>query len=131
VLAATRPADRTLIVVGDFNSSPEQPVTVVGGVPIVPPYIQMTEAGFTDTWLADPRVRPGFTAYQAPDPRNPRSLLSKRIDLIGSRERPAAARVDRVGAEPSSRTLFTHLWPSDHAGVVAHLRFRTPSSWGQ
>ncbi|HEX8108859.1 MAG TPA: endonuclease/exonuclease/phosphatase family protein [Kofleriaceae bacterium] len=123
VLAATRPAGRNLIVVGDFNSSPEQKVTVVGGVPIVPPYLQMAKAGFTDTWLADPRVRPGFTAHQAPNLRNRRSLLSTRIDLIWSRKPPAAARVDRVGAEPSSRTLFTHLWPSDHAGVVARLRF--------
>jgi endonuclease/exonuclease/phosphatase family metal-dependent hydrolase len=123
-LAATSPADRALIVVGDFNSSPEQKVTVVDGVTIVPPYIQMTEAGFTDTWLVDPRVRPGFTCCQAPDLRNPRSLLSERIDLIWSREPPAAARVDRVGAQPSSRTLFTHLWPSDHAGVAARLQFR-------
>jgi endonuclease/exonuclease/phosphatase family metal-dependent hydrolase len=124
VLAATSPADRTLIVVGDFNSSPEQQVTVVDGVTIVPPYLQMTEAGFTDTWLVDSRVRPGFTCCQAPDLRNPRSLLSERIDLIWSREPPAAARVDRVGARPSSRTLFSHLWPSDHAGVVARLQFR-------
>ncbi len=124
VLAATRPADRTLLVVGDFNSSPEQRVTVVGGVTIVPPYLQMAEAGFTDTWLTDPRVRPGFTCCQAPDLRNRRSLLSMRSDLIWSREPPAAARVDRVGAQPSERTLFTHLWPSDHAGVVARLRFR-------
>jgi endonuclease/exonuclease/phosphatase family metal-dependent hydrolase len=124
VLAATSPANRTLIVVGDFNSSPEQQVTVVGGVTIAPPYLQMAEAGFTDTWLVDPRVRSGFTAYQAPDLRNRRSLLSTRIDLIWSREPPVAARVDRVGAQQSSRTLFTHLWPSDHAGVVARLRFR-------
>lgn len=124
VLAATSPADRTLIVVGDFNSSPEQRVTVVDGVTIVPPYIQMTRAGFTDTWLADPRVRSGFTCCQAPDLRNRRSLLSERIDLIWSREPPAAARVDRVGADQTSRTLFTHLWPSDHAGVVARLQFQ-------
>jgi endonuclease/exonuclease/phosphatase family metal-dependent hydrolase len=124
VLAATRPADRPLIVVGDFNSSPAQQVTVVDHVTIVPPYMQMTRAGFTDTWLADPRVRPGFTAYQAADLRNRRSLLSQRSDLIWSRKPPAAARVDRVGAEQSSRTLFTDLWPSDHAGVVARLRLR-------
>lgn len=124
VLAATSPAGRTLIVVGDFNSGPEQQVTVVGGVTIVPPYVQMTEAGFIDTWLVDRRVRPGFTCCQAPDLRNPRSLLSTRIDLIWSHEPPVTARVDRVGALPSSRTLFTHLWPSDHAGVVARLGFR-------
>ena len=83
----------------------------------------MTGAGFIDSWLVDPRVRPGFTCCQAEDLRNDPSALNERIDLLLSRERPVAARAELVGSRPFERTLLQRLWPSDHAGVVSWLQF--------
>jgi endonuclease/exonuclease/phosphatase family metal-dependent hydrolase len=123
ILGASSPADRKLIVVGDINSSPKDVITQVGGVTIVPPYIQLAAAGFSDSFVVDPRVRDGFTCCQAEDLRNTPSQLNQRIDVIVSRERPASASDEVVGSRPGERTLINHLWPSDHAGVVARLQF--------
>lgn len=123
ILAATTPADRTLLVVGDLNSRPEAQIIEVGGVTIVPPYLQMAAAGFTDAWLVDPRVRAGLTCCQAEDLRNPQSAAIERIDLILSRGAPRSARAELVGSRPIERTPISRLWPSDHAGVVARLQF--------
>lgn len=123
ILAATSPPDRTLVVVGDINSSPEDVITDVGGFTIVPPYLQLAAAGFTDSFVVDPRVRDGFTCCQAEDLRNAQSQLSERIDVIVSRERPVSARDEVVGSRQIERTPITRLWPSDHAGVVARLQF--------
>ncbi len=122
VLAASTPADRRLILVGDFNSSPADPITQVGDFTIVPPYIQLAAAGFTDAWRVDPRVREGLSCCQAEDLRNAVSTAVERIDLIWSRERPASVRAELVGSRPFEKTLGG-LWPSDHAGVVGHLTF--------
>ncbi len=67
-LAATTPADRTLILIGDFNSSPED------AGPITPPYQVLVAAGLVDVWesnqlaFADPD---GFTCCQSADLANP------------------------------------------------------------
>jgi endonuclease/exonuclease/phosphatase family metal-dependent hydrolase len=123
ILAATSPPDRTLLLVGDLNSSSEDEITQVGDLTIVPPYAQAAAAGFTDTWLVDRRVRDGFTCCQAEDLRNVRSGLIERIDLILSREEPTAVRAEVVGARLFERTPISRLWPSDHAGVVGRLQF--------
>lgn len=123
VVGAATPADRTLLVVGDINSTPSDVIIDVGGITIVPPYLQLAAAGFTDSFVVDPRVRDGFTCCQAEDLRNAQSLLDQRIDVIVSRGRPASARDEVVGSRQIERTLIHHLWPSDHAGVVARLQF--------
>lgn len=121
-VGATTPPGRTLVVLGDFNSTPEAQVVVVGDVTIVPPYLQLQAAGLTDTWLVDPRERAGHTCCQAEDLRNRDSQLSERIDLIFSSEAPAAARADVLGDLRIEKTL-SGLWPSDHGSVAAQLRF--------
>ncbi|WP_222182712.1 endonuclease/exonuclease/phosphatase family protein [Geminicoccus harenae] len=110
------------IVVGDFNSGPadQRPA------PIVSPYRRFTAAGFLDSWAAGfPQAR-GFTCCQAADLRNPSSILSERIDQIFV-SRPALVRAVRLdGNQPAARTAPVNgvrLWPSDHAGVAAWLRF--------
>ena len=73
-LAMTTPADRTLITLGDFNSSPED--EPLGG--ITPPYevLASPSTGLTDAWrrnllaFADPN---GFTCCQNADLANPTS----------------------------------------------------------
>jgi endonuclease/exonuclease/phosphatase family metal-dependent hydrolase len=110
------------IVVGDFNSGPadQRPA------PIVSPYRRFAAAGFLDSWATGFPLARGFTCCQAADLRNPASTLSERIDQIFV-SRPALVRAVRLdGNQPAAKTAPVNgvrLWPSDHAGVAAWLRF--------
>ena len=93
---------------------------------IVPPYMQLVDAGYTDIWTLRPGAVPGFTCCQDPDLSNKRSKLSERSDMIFSLEPPAKIKQARVvGDRASDKTPppGPRLWPSDHAGVVAGLEF--------
>lgn len=114
------PLGAPIVLVGDFNSDPRDPV--LEG-PIVPPYLQMTAAGFIDAWI---RHRPGnpdgYTCCQEEDLVNRKSALYERIDLIFSNENPEKVKVHLVGEQvPDKKSAG--LWPSDHAGVVGWLEF--------
>jgi endonuclease/exonuclease/phosphatase family metal-dependent hydrolase len=125
-LQATAPfmsPDRTLILVGDFNSSPEhEPIG-----PIVPPYQVIVGSGFADVWDTNPLKlfdRDGFTCCQDDDLANTMSLLDERIDLIFVRDasfRPLAFVTGRVPIFPLRRPPN---WASDHSGVFGKLIFR-------
>ncbi|PZF79817.1 endonuclease/exonuclease/phosphatase family protein [Jiangella anatolica] len=102
------------VLVGDLNSRPND---VAGAYGI------LTGAGFADAWLAtggDPAT--GFTAGQTATLLDENRLRS-RIDyvLTGDGIRPLSAEV--IGDEEADRSQPTGFWPSDHAGVVATLRF--------
>jgi len=112
-----------VLIVGDINSAPTETPVVVNGQTIVPPYRQFVRAGYVDTWELKPGHAPGLTCCQAADLLNAESLLFKRVDVILSSVAPRSVRASRVGANPDDRTP-SGLWPSDHAGVVARLRFR-------
>jgi endonuclease/exonuclease/phosphatase family metal-dependent hydrolase len=123
VLQATTPAYRALLVVGDINSSPVDPVIL--GYPT--PYMQFLAAGYVDTWTVRRVPLPGFTCCQLADLSNRRSVLSERIDMLFSRDVPV--RVDHaqvLGDSPLAKTppFWRGLWPSDHGAVVAELEFR-------
>ena len=109
-----------VIVVGDFNSDPRDPV--LAG-PIVPPYMQLTAAGFVDAWT---RHRPGnpdgYTCCQEEDLVNRKSVLFERVDLIFSSAEPEKVKVHLVGAKIPDKKP-SGLWPSDHAGVVGRMEF--------
>ena len=120
VLAAeTKP----IILVGDFNSSPED-------LPAdLPPYWIMRAAGYVDAWTRRVgRPDPGFTCCQSEFLTNEESWLDERIDLVFVRNDtdfpafsnlgPVKARV--AGAQERDKTP-SGLWPSDHAGVAAKL----------
>jgi hypothetical protein len=105
------------ILVGDFNSSPEAGQRSS--------YRLVTQAGFRDTW--NDRIDKqdvGFTCCQSENLANKDSNLKERIDFIFTRndsswlKKPVDARV--VGVKPENQTS-SGLWPSDHAGVVAHF----------
>jgi endonuclease/exonuclease/phosphatase family metal-dependent hydrolase len=109
------------ILVGDFNSSPEDPDTQ--------PYSLITQAGFEDIWTIKlGNDDPGHTCCQEANLLNEASLLDERIDLIFVRNDfgflpfsiigPAFATV--VGDEQGEKTP-SGMWPSDHAGVFAWL----------
>lgn len=117
-----------VVLVGDFNSSPQDPVDPVTGVP---PYLQLVAGNFIDTWLQR-RGSPsaGYTCCQNERVNNAVSLLNMRIDHIFLRD-PSGdatflddARVTAwtVGDAPVDKTR-SGLWPSDHAGVVATVKF--------
>ena len=84
----------THVVVGDFNSAPDDPTyPTPPGVPAylgVPPYQQMAQAGFLDAWLAQPgtgsaqgRAFDGRSCCQHEDLTNRRSdpVRAHRPDL--------------------------------------------------
>ncbi|WP_027133319.1 endonuclease/exonuclease/phosphatase family protein [Geminicoccus roseus] len=116
-------ASRALIVVGDFNSSPAD----TAPAPVVTPYAQFVAAGFVDAWQRAFPTGQGFTCCQAADLRNERSLLYERIDPIFARPPVLvqAVRLDgrRDVAKTGSADDADRLWPSDHAGVTAQLKY--------
>jgi endonuclease/exonuclease/phosphatase family metal-dependent hydrolase len=117
VLAAT-PNDRKLVVLGDINSSPDDPPSS--------PYGQFSASGYTDAWTLRPGNVEGATCCQRSDLSNQQSSLSARIDVVFSREYPArAVKVRTLGDVVSSKTHPPGLgvWASDHAAVAADLRF--------
>jgi endonuclease/exonuclease/phosphatase family metal-dependent hydrolase len=127
-LLNTTPANRTLILLGDFNSSPED--VPIG--PIVPPYQVIVGSGFADIWDRNPLKlfdRNGFTCCQLEDLSNTTSDLYERIDIIFVRDtsfRPLAFVTGRVPIFPLSQPPN---WASDHGGVFAKLIF-SPKRYG-
>jgi hypothetical protein len=122
-LQATTPRDRSLLVVGDMNSSPVDPF--IFGYPT--PYMQFLAAGYVDAWTLRPVKLSGFTCCQLADLSNPRSALYERVDMIFSLEAPE--RVEHasvVGDSVLEKTppFWRGLWPSDHGAVAAELEFR-------
>jgi hypothetical protein len=135
VLAATTSPSRSLIVVGDINSSSEDPIIDLGGGNfIIPPYTQFIGsdqfpgAGYTDAWdFVEPADEPGFSCCQDADLRNPQSILDERIDVIFSIKVPKNVEETRVlGAKRKDKTPppGPGLWPSDHGSVAAELEFK-------
>jgi hypothetical protein len=130
VLGASTPSGRSLIVVGDINSSSEDPV-IPGPLPlpppfnqgIIPPYTQLVAAGYTDAWTLVGDI-PGFSCCQSSDLSNHSSILDERIDVIFSREQPDKAKKKRVlGDNIPDKSAPDGLWPSDHGSVAVQLEF--------
>lgn len=122
-------ADETVpvIVVGDFNSAPEDPFPSA--------YAQLAAAGFVDTWLRRlGRPESGLTCCFSETLDDPAAELTQRIDLVWAR--PGVGRPPfRDGVGPVRATVVGDalrdrtdggLWPSDHAGVVSAMVLRTP-----
>lgn len=137
-IAATTPPDRTLLVLGDMNSSPDQD-NIPGSFPppfedgIVTPYNQFANVegaygDYYDIWALRPGKVPGYSCCQKEDLSNHRSALSERIDMIFSWEAPAKVKQARVlGDKVSSKTAppGQGLWPTDHGGIAAWIQFPT------
>ena len=110
-----------VVYAGDFN-------TVAG---LEPYNILVGNSGRIDAWrkknpmASCPEPRPagdhdrsGCTCCQDPNLSNPMSKLDHRIDLVIVPPNTDIAEVRLVGADVADQTS-SHLWPSDHAGVVA------------
>jgi hypothetical protein len=132
-LANTPRGNRSLIVVGDINSSPDDELIFVPVPPfpdfppvIVPPYTQFVGSGYTDNWDLRPGSVPGYTCCQDDDLLNHKSQHDERIDVIFSVDVPNKVKKARVlGSRVSDKTSPPGhgLWPSDHGTVVASLEF--------
>jgi endonuclease/exonuclease/phosphatase family metal-dependent hydrolase len=118
-LKLTTPSNRTLLVLGDLNSSPND--DELPG--ITPPFQQFIDKGYTDAWKFRRPVTPGYTCCQAESLLNKGSNLRNRIDFIFSRRNISKGSVRLVGSKQSDKTPQPKLWPSDHAGIVAELQY--------
>jgi hypothetical protein len=123
---------KPVVLVGDFNSSP-QDVPGEGCLPdgltcfpYVPPYMQATVGfDFQDAWDLIFWPRDGYTSSFDEFVSDPTAELYERIDLILLK--PQEKEIKTVialttGDKPFSMTPGG-LWPSDHAGVVARIKF--------
>ena len=111
------PAATTLpvIVIGDLNSAADGSST--------PTYANFVAAGFVDAWAVRHPNKAGYTCCEAEDLRNPTPTLTERIDFVLFKGAFRVGHVWLVGENSKDRTP-SGLWPSDHAGVGARLKFR-------
>jgi endonuclease/exonuclease/phosphatase family metal-dependent hydrolase len=125
-LHATTPDDRPLILVGDFNSSPDDAWDNPDGNPDVP-YQIIVDKGFADIWdtnllkFFDPN---GLTCCQDDDLLNTTSLLDERLDLIFIRDTSFLPLAFVTGRVPIFPLSLPPNWASDHSGVFGKLIFR-------
>ncbi len=109
---------KATVVVGDFNSSPVDGSTA---------YHQALAAGFTDLWTIS-RHRSGdegFTCCFSDTVNDVNSELTSRIDHIflrAAHKTIKKVRVRVLGDDDFDMTV-NGLWPSDHAGVSAKIKF--------
>jgi endonuclease/exonuclease/phosphatase family metal-dependent hydrolase len=114
-------ATPSVVMAGDFNARADAPQD-----PTFQTYQAAISAGFVDAWSKTHPFDPGYTCCQAPNLMNAMTSLNQRIDLVLFRGGVSVVDTHLIGAQSSDRTP-SGLWPSDHAGVVATLRFRNPS----
>jgi endonuclease/exonuclease/phosphatase family metal-dependent hydrolase len=121
LLAGPLATSLPIVLVGDLNSTPDDPV-FNEGTPFdtTNPYdILTTLGGLADTWLALHPNDPGNTCCQDADLLNEESALVERLDYIMITDGDAY-RSSLVGDQPADRTR-SGLWPSDHAGVTGDV----------
>jgi len=117
----TTPPDRRLIIVGDTNSSPNDPPSS-----LPTPYMLFAAAGFYDVWDLRPGAASGLSCCQLEDLSNKVSVLDQRIDYIYTREMPLKVKDVRLLGEVAAdktRPPGRGLWPSDHASVAGRLQY--------
>jgi len=88
----------------------------------------MMGIGYIDLWsVRQGPADPGFTCCQDELLRNADSALFERVDLIFSYLPPGAGLVpvqSRAAGDSDHEKSVSGMWPSDHAGVVATLKFK-------
>ncbi|MBN2006982.1 MAG: endonuclease/exonuclease/phosphatase family protein [Anaerolineae bacterium] len=105
---AIPPLGQTVILAGDFNAEAEKSKT----------WEIFAKSGFTDAFQKAGKGS-GATWGQNEMLNNPKSQLTQRLDWILYRGKARAGSAMAVGDRPGERT--GKLWPSDHAGVLAHI----------
>ena len=110
------PANTSLpvILVGDFNSPPDEPLPFSA-------YTNLINAGFVDTWAEANPNEAGYTCCNAPDLLNHSPGFDTRIDHVFASPGIEVFKAKLISETLGDRTN-TGLWPSDHAGIIAELR---------
>jgi len=127
VIAATTVAETPVVLVGDFNSSPDdQPFESAFGLgTLYPPYMQAVGTGYNDLWMSKKKPKDGFTCCFAPDVSDEDAQLYSRIDhiFIDAKGREIAKlKAKVVGDSNADMTDVSGLNPSDHAGVFGKIK---------
>ena len=122
---------KPILLVGDFNSSPEhEPGQFCLSEDLcfgyTPPYMQATmDADYLDAWELIFWPRDGYTSSFDEFVSDSTAELYERIDLVLLK--PKKKEIESVIAITTGDTPFSmtpgDLWPSDHAGVVARIKF--------
>lgn len=126
------PPGSRLLLLGDINSDPNDPYPSEESGPFLTPYQQFVTGltfdatqfplDFNDVWTLQRKQKPGLTCCEAPDLRNETSIHERRVDMIFSESSPDKVKAKVLNTRPKDKTE-SGLWPSDHAPVVAKLRF--------
>ena len=118
--------EKPVILLGDFNSSPEDMVIesdIFG--PIIPPYSQVIAEGYVDLATRSKKY-PGFTCCFNETVDDPLASLYERVDHIfflpQDSTRSPQTKFKVIGAKQKEMTA-SGLWPSDHAGVIGKIKF--------
>jgi hypothetical protein len=139
------PENTNVVVLGDINSAPEDPIVPNMGLKIppfdewiIPPYTQFVSfdpfplgGGYIDAWTLRPGANgkgkvQGLSCCQFENLSNQQSGLFERIDMIFTLEVPDKVKKARVlGGNVSDKTPppGQGIWPSDHGSVAAGLQF--------
>jgi endonuclease/exonuclease/phosphatase family metal-dependent hydrolase len=117
---------KPVVLVGDLNSSPEHVPGAWGSVPYVPPYMLAVEYfGYKDSWKEQKIYDEGYTFGFDEFVSDEDGELTIRYDHIFID--PKNLKIDKVQADVFGDTVDemtpSGLWPSDHAGVVAKIKF--------
>ncbi len=132
IMGMTNPSATPTILVGDFNSSPNDEAFVsqsgipgLDGLPLVPPYLQAVGTGHIDLWTERKKEKDGFTCCFNATVNDADAALYERIDHLFLN--PQGRTIDKikakvVGDDPVEMTP-NGLWPSDHAGVIGKIKF--------
>lgn len=119
-----------LLVAGDINSSPNDPVFMSSYGPAWPPYRQLADGvnawgqpaldPLHDLWNRGDGEGRRNTCCQSADLTNHASDLDERIDVIFDSEESlhSSARTDN---DRQHDKTASGIWPSDHASVVARI----------
>jgi len=123
---AVTPIGMRLIMTGDTNSAPDDAVDPADKDIGATPYMLFAKAGLYDLWLDRPGDGAGPTCCQAEDLRNRPSMLTRRVDLIFTREMPRTVKDARLIGTVAAFLLGPpgrSLWPTDHASVAAWWQY--------
>jgi endonuclease/exonuclease/phosphatase family metal-dependent hydrolase len=136
VYLAVPPYPNPIVILGDFNSAPEDVPGVYydpdyGPLNYTPPYMQAVAAKYLDTWLLQKKYDEGYTSGFDEYVSDPDAKLTTRIDFVFLK--PSNLKADKVLCDvvgdkvsdmvPNPDNPGFYLWPSDHAGVVTKVKF--------
>ena len=127
VITATTTAELPVILLGDFNSSPEdQPFESAFGLgTLYPPYLQAVGTSYSDLWLSKKKPKDGFTCCFSADVSDEDVELYERIDHIfldAKARQIVKLKAKVVGDSNADMTDISGLNPSDHAGVFGKIK---------